>query len=377
MTITRRTAATALLATAGLAPAFRTRGQVAGPAPVHGPQRGVEEVVRLGQRPGNPAVTADGRLIFTLHPFGRPEFKLLELRGDGSLVPFPNEAASRDGFAAPLGLRAGEDGVLWILDLGAQGIPASLIGWNLARNALERRITIPDPAYRPNSFLQDFALDQSRGIAFIADATRGEPVGESRPAIVAVDLSTGRARRLLEDHPSFQAEPIDTVAEGRPLRTLGLDGQVYPFRLALDPVTIDPAYEWVYWGALTGTAIYRARAADLANPGLSADALAARVEAYREKPVCDGISVDVEGNIYITDVGRNAIGVATAEGYTVLASDPRMVWPDGLAFGPDGHLYVTVNQLNRDSAQNAGVEAGEPPYYILRIRPLAASAVGR
>ncbi len=167
------------------------------------------------------------------------------------------------------------------------------------------------------------------------------------------------------------------MAEGRPLRTLGLDGQVYPFRLALDPVTIDPAYEWVYWGALTGTAIYRARAADLANPGLSADALAARVEAYREKPVCDGISVDVEGNIYITDVGRNAIGVATAEGYTVLASDPRMVWPDGLAFGPDGHLYVTVNQLNRDSAQNAGVEAGEPPYYILRVRPLAASAVGR
>ena len=242
---------------------------------------------------------------------------------------------------------------------------------------MERQITIPDVAYRPNSFLQDFALDQSRGVAFIADATRGEPVGESRPAIVAVDLQTGRARRLLEDHPSFQAEPIDTVAEGRPLRTLGLDGEVYPFRLALDPITIDPNYQWVYWGALTGTVIYRARAADLANPGLSADALAARVEAYREKPVCDGISIDIEGNIYITDVGRNAIGVATAEGYTLLASDPRIVWPDGFAFGPDGFLYFTVNQLNRGSAQNAGVDAGEPPYYIFRVRPLTASAVGQ
>ena len=377
MTITRRTAAAALLATASLAPSSRARGQATAATPAHASQRGVEEVIRLGQRPGNPAVTADGRLIFTLHPFGRPEFKLLELRGDGSLVPFPNEAASRDGFATPLGLRAGEDSVLWILDMGSMGMPAKLVGWNLGRNALERQITIPDVAYRPNSFLQDFALDQSRGVAFIADATRGEPVGESRPAIVAVDLQTGRARRLLEDHPSFQAEPIDTVAEGRPLRTLGLDGEVYPFRLALDPITIDPNYQWVYWGALTGTVIYRARAADLANPGLSADALAARVEAYREKPVCDGISIDIEGNIYITDVGRNAIGVATAEGYTLLASDPRIVWPDGFAFGPDGFLYFTVNQLNRGSAQNAGVDAGEPPYYIFRVRPLAASAVGR
>ena len=128
MTITRRTAAAALLATASLAPSSRARGQATAATPAHASQRGVEEVIRLGQRPGNPAVTADGRLIFTLHPFGRPEFKLLELRGDGSLVPFPNEAASRDGFATPLGLRAGEDSVLWILDMGSMGMPAKLVG---------------------------------------------------------------------------------------------------------------------------------------------------------------------------------------------------------------------------------------------------------
>jgi len=34
----------------------------------------VEQVVSLSEKPGDPAVTADGRLVFTMHPLNRPTF---------------------------------------------------------------------------------------------------------------------------------------------------------------------------------------------------------------------------------------------------------------------------------------------------------------
>lgn len=366
------TAATALAA-------LLTAGPASAQAPAAPPasQGAIEEVLRLDNRPGNPAVSADGRLFFSMHPFGRPEYKLMERRADGTAAPYPSPAASRDGFAAVIGLRIGADGVLWVLDMGSAGQPPKLVGWNTRTDALEKAIALPDAAVRPNSFLQDFALDQRRGLAYIADTTMETPTARARPAIVVVDLKAGTARRLLEDHPSFRAEPVDMTIDGRRLTVKGLDGAEQPFRLSLDPVTIDPAYEWVYFGPMNGRGLYRVPAAALADAALSADALAGRIQRYGEKRSSDGISIDGSGNVYVTDVEAKAIGVANAQGYRVLAQDDRLVWPDGLAVSADGWIYATVNQLNRASGVNAGEEAGRPPYLIVRTRALAPSAVGR
>jgi hypothetical protein len=38
---------------------------------------------------------------------------------------------------------------------------------------------------------------------------------------------------------------------------------------------------------------------------------------------------------------------------------------------------VTVNQLHRSAVLNAGQETSEPPFLVMRFRPLAASAIGR
>jgi hypothetical protein len=79
----------------------------------------------------------------------------------------------------------------------------------------------------------------------------------------------------------------------------------------------------------------------------------------------------------VTDVLRGAIGVSTAEGYRLIAEDPRMTWPDGTAFGPDGLLYVSISQFGRMPLVNDGQDRGQPPYVVLRLRPLAPSAIGR
>lgn len=40
-------------------------------------------------------------------------------------------------------------------------------------------------------------------------------------------------------------------------------------------------------------------------------------------------------------------------------------------------MYVTVNKLHRTAQLNAGKDESEPPYYIIRFRPLAPCVLGR
>ena len=53
--------------------------------------------------------------------------------------------------------------------------------------------------------------------------------------------------------------------------------------------------------------------------------------------------------------------------------DPLLSWPDGMAFGPDDGIYVTINQLHLAAPFNKGEDLSQPPYMLVRImggRPL-------
>lgn len=345
-----------------------------------GNSRAIETVAQFTKhRPGNPAITSDGRILVSMHPLDKPEFKVLEVMKNGGTKPFPNEKVARDELKAVIGIRAAANGIVWILDMGAAASGPKLIGWDTKKNELAKTIPIPASVTRSNSFLQDFALDQKRNLAYIADMTRGDMVGASNPAIVIVDLTSGSARRVLENHPTFSAEALPIVIDGKPLSVKTPNGKRATISLGLNPITIDPRHDWVYWGTINGRSIHRVRSADLANPDLPEKALSVRIEHYGAKAPSDGISVDSAGNVYISDIANNAIGVTKRGGsYEVLIKDDRRLsWPDGFAFGPDGYLYVTVDQLHRHSTFNDGVEQGQPPYSLVRVRPLASSDIGR
>jgi sugar lactone lactonase YvrE len=124
--------------------------------------------------------------------------------------------------------------------------------------------------------------------------------------------------------------------------------------------------------------MYRVRTADLRNSELTAEELAARVERWADKPICDGISIDDAGNLYLGDLAGNAIGVIGPDrNYRILIADPRLSWVDAFSFGPDGYLYTVANQLHRSSVLNGGEAATVPPYLILRFKPLATGTTGR
>lgn len=349
----------------------------------------METVATLQEPPGNIAITPEGRRFVSIHPFGQPTYRVMELADNGFHKPYPTEdwskapaqpfkpGAENVGLISVIGLRAGEDGILWILDMGPQVNAAPvprLIGWDTRKEKLHKVIEIPPKAVRPNSFFQDFALDQKRNYAYIADMTRGDLFGPSTPAVVVVNLKTGRARRVLEGDEHFAPDDSAITIGGKTVKAQKPDGTTASPQLGLNPIAIDPAtFEYVYFGAMNGRTLSRIKADDLVNEGLMDSDLAARVSLFGEKPVSDGIIVDTAGNVYATDLNGTGIGYTKPDGtYVRFIMDAILLqWPDGFAAGPDGFIYVTVNQLHRFPIFNEGRDGARRPFRVMRFQPVA------
>ncbi|MEM8642174.1 MAG: L-dopachrome tautomerase-related protein [Cyanobacteria bacterium P01_G01_bin.54] len=363
----RLLAPTILSTLLGLAPAA-----LAEPFPA-----GLEIVAELPATnpPGNIAVTPDGRLIMSQHQFyGGTDFKLVEVLPDGGVQPFPNADWSSPpdadgiGLNNVLGIRADGNGVVWMLDNPGEGGTGRLVGWDTRSDRLHQVIYLAPPVIPENTFLNDFAVDLYHDAIYIADTAGG-----SNSALIVVDLETGYARRVLTGHASMQPEDLPMVIDDRTVTLAGAEA-----RIGVNPITLDPSNEWVYYGPMSGRSLYRIRTIDLLDPDLSPAQLAGKVERFGDRPLSDGITIDGGGNIYISDITNNAIGVVDPSGsYQVLYQDEDLSWADGFGFGPDNHIYVTVNQLHRSPALNGGENTSQPPYYLLRFLAIDAGVVGR
>ncbi|NAZ98387.1 L-dopachrome tautomerase-related protein [Vibrio toranzoniae] len=311
-------------------------------------------VATMTERPGNPSVTPDGRLLLSVHPLDNPTTKVIELSVAGNQTPYPTmKYAQGDDslLKAVIAIRTDDNGVAWILDLATH----TITGWDTHKETLVKTIKIPASVLKPTSFLQDFAIDQKRQRIIIADMTQNDLKSEAIPAFVTVDLKTGEAVRVAENHPSMKADSKTGFA--------------------LNPITIDPSYEWVYFGAVNGRTVYRVKASHFDNNGQT---VASNIEKYADKSYSDGITVDSAQNVYVTDIENNAIGVSTPQGYRIIATlSDNQTWPDGMSFGPDGYIYITVNQLDRTAALNNGTDTGTRPFEVVKIKALATGSTGR
>jgi sugar lactone lactonase YvrE len=338
------------------------------------PESALEVVADLDLPPGNVAVSESGRIFFTFHPEGRPDIKVAELV-DGKPVAYPDAAFQSERedapwFDTPLSLRIDRQNRLWVLDYGAHGTGTPrLVAFDLATNRLVHEVEFPSDVAGLGSMLNDFQVSPDGSRVYIADAS----IFRNRGAIVVYDVAARRARRLLDGHPSVQAKPYVTRVQGRDMVILG----VFAVRPNVDSIALDRRGEWLYFAAVAADELYRVRRTDLDDESLSAEDLAGRVETFATKTESDGITTDLSDRVYLSDPGNDAVhAIGPDRKLVTLLATPRLRWPDGFSFGPDGWLYVTASSLHHVIFMGADHVRENAPYQIFRFRPGADAPPG-
>jgi len=341
------------------------------------PNAAMEIVATLPEPPGNLAVSQSGRIFFTYHAESRPEIKVLELVG-GKPVPYPNAEFQHERpngqpyFDHIFNIRIDRQNRLWTLDHGFHGLKKPrLMAFDLNTNQLVHDVVFPSDVAGVGSYIQDMQIDSTGEHVYIADIG----VVAKKPAIIIYNTRTRTARRVLERHASVTEEPYEINSLGRKMYPLGGLFWMHP---ALDPIALDKRDEWLYFGPMAGSQLYRARTNDLNDVALSAEQLASRVELYAKKSQCDGLTMDNEDNIYVTSIEDAAINVISKDRQQrTYIKHEKMRWPDGLSFGGDGYVYVADSDIPDVMMKSKAHIASSAPFYLFRFKPLAAGVAGQ
>ena len=342
-------------------------------APIAEGHEALEVVAALDAPLGNVAVSAAGRVFITYHPLASPKVKVAEILPDGSSVPYPDAAwqSKADGFQTPQGIAIDSRDRLWVLDHGKNGFGTpSLIAFDIATGEQAHRHDFTRDEAGWGSYLNDLSVDADGGIVYIADTANFN----FNPALLIYDIGAGGARRVLQDHHSVKEEPVDMIVEGEKVTLFGL----MPLRVAVDSIVLSLDGETLYYGPMSGTTLYRIPTSALRDEDMDDAQLALEVEAFAPKPLSDGITIDREGNIYLTAIEDRAIVVLrpNREALTLIRDD-RLVWPDGLSFGPENWIYLTDSQLNRIMFKPKDEVARTAPHHLYRFTALAPGLPGR
>lgn len=368
------------------------------------------------------AVSKSGRIFVNFPRWGgEHRFSVAEVLADGSVTAYPdvawNTLTSQGGaggtFRAAEEVEVDENGTpiapapvssagplnfvcvqsvyidakdrLWVLDAASpsfagvsnEGGGPKLVEIDLVTNQAVRAIQFDADTAPFNSYLNDVRIDTTDEYAFITDSGAG--------AIIVVDLTAGKARRLLADDPSVKANPNRALlVGGGEVRNRQTGGTP---QIHADGIALDIKNNLLYWQSLTNDRLYAMDTRLLKSRTVPAWQINNSVRDLGTTCVTDGMHCDGSGDIYFTALELDAVVFldsasarrAFREGQPrdfsrslrTVTQSPFLGWPDSLAFGPVGpigpdgvaytgggkFLYITTSQIHRSARFGGNVDA--------------------
>jgi len=329
----------------------------------------VERVAEFSGWPSGVAISSHGR-IFVSFPQAngqRSSATLCEVV-DGCAIPFPFS-----GFTSIRGVRCSENDRIYALDTGATEMspcdPNRAALWVLDAHSgrVVQRHPFRSDAVFPSTCLIDLALGADHGgVAYLLDSG-----SEAPNALIVFDLVSGKARRVLNDHPSMRASASPgrrgVVVSGKPLQVRDAHGHKQPVHLGAMGIALSTDNGTLFWSK--PDMLYSVPTA-LLRDARSDEQLDSAINTWPIRHFSsDGLARDKEGHLLLTDVTHNGVQrLSPLQGhYELLASDPRISWPDRIAVGPDGAVYVTSSQFHRGAPFSGGTDARRPPFGLFRL----------
>ena len=337
----------------------------------------LEQVATFEHQVTGVTVSKDGRIFVNFPRWtGDAPVSVAEVGQDGTLTPYPNEAVNawrnakasqlkpEDHFVCVQSVVVDNQNNLWVVDAGAPGLgpvlpnAAKLVKVDLATNRVVQTIRFDESVATRSSYLNDIRFSPDGSHAYLTDSGNG--------ALIVVDLKAGKGRRVLDDHPSTQAEPgVVPRVDGRELRRP--DGSA--LTIHADGIALSPDGGTLVWQALTGRTLYQVPTEALRESGLASRELEARVERLGPSVVADGLLIDRRGQLFITAPEESAVKRREPDGRLVnVVQYETLRWPDTLAEGPDGTIFVTASHI-QDSAWFRPDASPQMMTRLFRFRP--------
>ena len=312
----------------------------------------LEEAAHFDHQATGVAVSPAGRIFVNFPRWTEDSpISVAEVGSDGSLKPYPDEewnswrnaggptSAPDSHFVCVQSVVADNRGNLWVLDPASPGIDKvvpkgpKLLRIELATNKVAQVIHFGEDVALQGSYLNDVRFHPDGKTAFITDSG-------ARGALVVVDLENGRSHARLDGHPATQAEKgVEVTVNGEALKRP--DGR--SFQAGADGIALSPDGRTLYWQALIGRTLYKIETAALMSD--NPDDAAKKIEKVGVSHIADGLMMSRDGKLYLTAPEDNSIRMWTGDRSQTVVSDPRLSWPDSLAEGPDGSIYVTASRL--------------------------------
>ena len=330
-------------------------------------QNKVETLVSLEYPPGNVSVADDGRIFFAYHPFAQVHrfnvpsvFELVA----GVPRPYP-DADFQKRYQGVFGMTIDKHNRLWVIEpAGLDHKKSRLLAFDLKTNAQVFEYWFPA---KEAQFAQDLRVSADGQTVILADTGLFK---FTPPALIVFDITAKSYRKVLSQDPSTQPQDWVIRTQNGPHK---LGYGLVTFSVGVDGIEFSRDGRWLYYGAMSHQQMYKVPTAALLDATLPAQALSKQVVAVGRKPLSDGITVDAQDNILITDVENGGIARLNAKGELVtLTKSPQVVWADGIAMEPDGKVLFTdsaipayIDQLARPPSREK-LKASSP-YRIYRF----------